>query len=57
MAGMAVFHLLTHAGNGFRKLQHVVFLTAQQIQHQSQSRLAPDAWQFGEFLYRLFQQF
>jgi riboflavin synthase len=37
-------NLLLHAGNGFRKPYHVLVVLPQQVQHQSQGRLAPDAW-------------
>jgi hypothetical protein len=56
MAHTAVVHLLPHRRDGSGKLRHIVDILAQQMEHQSESCLAADTRQFGEFLYSLLQQ-
>ena len=54
VAHVAIADLLYQAPDGIGKLRHVVRILPQQVQHQSQGRLAPYAWQLGELLYRPF---
>ena len=56
VAHATTLHLMLHLLNGLRQLLDVLRVLTQQVQHQSQGRLASHTRQLGKLLYRPFQQ-
>jgi hypothetical protein len=54
MAHLTVFHLMLHGADSIGQFHHIFRILTQQVQHQTQSGLTSDAWQFGKLLNSLF---